>query len=291
MPISGPAELPQDQSADDALSVCFDYEQLTEPLDLLGTTLLYLRASSDCSCGLIAARLCDVAPDGTSTLIRYGVLNLKQRNGREALAEVTPGESMDMVIRLNDVGWSIKPQHKVRLALSSQLWPMAWPVAERATITLNLVHCSLDLPIRTNNTCNDIESPFEPPAAADPLPHDIILPTKATRNVNTNIETGEITYKIKIDGGKTKYRDIDLTYGSNSSQKYTIVDGDPLSACIEYKSDFSFEREGWDIRTQSKLKTTCDAFNFILRGRILGFENGQQVFIRDWNIKIPRLVF
>ena len=224
-------------------------------------------------------------------MISFGILNLKQRNGREVLTKITPGESLDVIIRLNDTGWSLKPKHKLRLALSSQLWPMAWPVAERATITLNLVHCSLDLPIRTNNTCNDIESPFEPPAAADPLPHDIILPTKATRNVNTNIETGEITYKIKIDGGKTKYRDIDLTYGSNSSQKYTIVDGDPLSACIEYKSDFSFEREGWYIRTRSRLKTTCDASNFILKGRILGFENGQQVFIRDWNVKIPRLIF
>ena len=291
MPISGSAELPQDQSADDALSVCFEDKQLTAPLDLLGTPNLYLRASSDFSCGLIAARLCDVAPDGTSTLISYGVLNLKQRNGRETLAELTPGENVDVVIRLNDIGWSLKPQHKVRLALSSQLWPMAWPVAERATITLDLAHCYLDLPVRDANAAGEIKTPFGPPVAADPLVHEILLPQEASRHTHSDIEKGEIVYEVKFDGGKTKFEATGLTYGSNNSQKYTIVEGDPLSACIEYQSGFSFLRDGWDIRTESELITTCDASNFILKGRIAGFENDQQVFVRNWDVKIPRVVF
>lgn len=291
MPISGSAELPQDQSADDALSVCFEDKQRTEPLDLLGTTNVYLRISSDCSCGLIAARLCDVAPDGTSTLISYGVLNLKQRNGREMLAEVTPGESMDLVIRLNDTGWSVKPKHKLRLALSSQLWPMAWPVAERATITLDLAHCYLDLPVRDANAGGEIKTPFGPPVAAELPAHEIVLPPKAFRHIYSDIEQGKIVYEIKVEAGKTKFEAIDLTYGSNNSQKYDIVEGDPLSACIEYQSDFSFWRDGWDIRTESELVATCDASNFILKGRIAGFENDQQVFVRNWDVKIPRLVF
>ena len=82
-----------------------------------------------------------------------------------------------------------------------------------------------------------------------------------------------------------------MTYGSNNSQKYTIVEGDPLSACIEYQSGFSFLRDGWDIRTESELITTCDASSFILKGRIAGFENDQQVFVRNWDVKIPRVVF
>ena len=291
MPISGPAELPQDQRSDDAHSVCFDHHTLTKPLDLLGTTKVYLRLSSDCTCGVVAARLCDVAPDGASTLISYGILNLKQRNGREVLTKITPGESLDVVIRLNDTGWSLKPNHKLRLALSSQLWPMAWPLAERATLTLDLANCYLDLPIRTSNASDEIENPFGPPVAADQLAHETILPAKATRHVHNNIEKGEIVYKVKIDGGKTKFTAIDLTYGFNSSQKYTIVEGDPLSACIEYESGFSFQRGDWDVKTKSELIATCNASDFILKARILGFENDQQVFVRDWDVKIPRLIF
>lgn len=291
MPISGPAELPQDQSGDDARSVCFDKQPLTEALDLLGTTKVYLRLSSDCSCGMVAARLCDVAPDGASTLISYGLLNLKQRNGREDLAEITPGQSLDVVIRLNDTGWSVKPGHRLRLALSSQLWPMAWPVAERTTLTVDLAHCYLDLPVRSAQAGGEIETPFGRPVAADPPAHAVIQPSKGFRSICTDIERGEIVYDVQFDSGKTKFGAIDLTYGSNNSQKYTIVEGDPLSACIEYQSGFSFLRDSWDVRTESELIVTCDASNFILKGRIAGFESDQQVFVRNWDVKIPRVVF
>ena len=291
MPISGPAELPQDQSSDDARSVCFDDQPLTSDLDLLGTIKVHLRLSSDCSCGLVAARLCDVAPDGASTLISYGLLNLKQRNGREVLAEITPNKSLDVVVRLNDAGWSLKPKHKLRLALSSQLWPMAWPVAKRATLTLDLSHCYLELPVRNSNAGGEIEIPFGKPKAADSIAHDTILSALGTRYIHENIEKGETVYEVKADGGKTKFKDIDLTYGSKNSQKYTIVEGDPLSASIEYKSGFSFLRDDWDVRTESELKATCDASNFFLKGRIAAFEKDEQVFARNWDVTIPRSVF
>ena len=291
MPISGPAELPQDQSGDDALSVCFDDQPLTSTLDILGTIKVHLRLSSDCSCGLVVARLCDVAPSGASTLISYGLLNLKQRNGREVLAEISPGESLDVVVRLNDVGWSVKPSHKLRLALSSQLWPMAWPVSERATLTLDLAHCFMELPVRSPNSEGEIEVPFGAPKAAEPIAHDEIVPAIGTRYIYKNIEKDETIYEVEIDGGKTKFKDIDLTYGSKNSQKYSIVEGDPLSASIEYKSGFSFLRDSWDVRTESELKATCDASNFFLKGRIAAFENDEQVFSRNWDVTIPRLVF
>ena len=291
MPISGVAELPQDQSGDDARSVCFDSEPLSEPLELLGTINAHLRLTCDSTSGLIAARLCDVAPDGASTLMSYGVLNLKQRNGREVLAAVTPGESMDVTVRLNDTGWSLKPGHRLRLALSSQLWPMAWPVAERAMLSVDLAGCSLELPVRNADAGGEVKIPFGPPVSADPPMHDVIAPSKGSRHVHHDIETGTVVYDVQSDGGVLRFEATDLTYGSRNSQRYTIVEGDPLSACIEYKADFSFARDGWDVRTESELVTTCDAESFILKGRIAAFEDDKQVFARDWDVKIPRTVF
>jgi len=291
MPVSGVAELPQDQSSDDARATCFDTGPLDAPLDLLGTPRAHLRLSSDRPCGLIAARLCDVAPDGASTLISYGILNLRQRQGREVLAEVTPGEVMDVIVRLNDTGWSLKPGHRLRLALSSQLWPMAWPVAEEATLCLDLSGCRLELPVRNSIAVKEVVTPFGPPVAADPPAHDIITPAKGTRHISRNVETGEVTYDVEFDGGAFRLSEIDLTYGSRNSQHYRITDGDPLSACIEYKADFSFARDRWNIRTESDLVVTCDASNFILKGRISAYEDGTRILTRDWNIDIPRTVF
>ncbi|PZU81895.1 MAG: peptidase S15 [Shinella sp.] len=291
MPISGVAELPQNQSGDDAQSACFDSEMLTQPLDLLGTTLLHLRLSSDCTSGLIAARICDVAPSGASTLISYGVLNLKQRDGREYVAEINPGENMDVTVRLNDTGWSLKPGHRLRLALSSQLWPMAWPVAERAELSLELAACYLELPVRVQEAGGEIEHPFAAPEAADPPAHEVVSPVVGSRHIHQNIETGETVYEVLSNGGKIKFESIDLTYGSTNSQRYSITEGDPLSARNEYLASFSFQRDGWDVRTESELICTCDASHFILKGRIAAFERNEQVYERLWNVKVPRTVF
>ena len=291
MPISGVAELPQDQSDDDAYSVCFDSAPFKEPLDLLGTINVYLRLSSDCTCGLIAARLCDVAPNGASTLISYGILNLKQRNGREFLTEIIAGENMDVTIRLNDTGWSLKPGRRLRLALSSQLWPMAWPVQERATLSLDLAHCRLELPIRKAGTGDDIETPFAPPVVAEPLEHKIIKPSSGSRTIHQDVKTGNVVYDVQYDSGVIQFVAANLNYSSKNSQRYTIVKNNPLSACIEYKAEFSFVRDNWNVRTESELIVTCNASDFILKGRIAAYEDRNQVFTRNWDVRIPRIIF
>lgn len=291
MPISGVAELPQDQSGDDARSACFDTLPLSEPIELLGTSNVHLHLSSDCDCGLIAARLCDVAPDGASTLITYGILNLKQRNGREVLADVVPGEDMDVVVRLNDTGWSLKPGHRLRLALSTQLWPMAWPVEKPAILSLDLANSGLELPVRSGGKDREVEMPFGPAEAEAPPAHEETEPPKGVREVTQNIETGETTYDVTYDGGKIRFETIGLNYGSRNSQRYSITEGDPLSARISYSADFDFGRKDWDVRTESELTVTCDAINFYLKGRVAAFENGEEVFARTWDVGIPRIVF
>ena len=291
MPIHGIAELAQDQSEDDANSVCFDSEILNETLDILGTTNLHLRLSCDSSCGLIAARLCDVSPNGSSTLISYGILNLKQRNGREILSKINIGEDMDVTVRLNDTGWTVEKGHKIRLALSSQLWPMAWPTEKLATLKLKLAHCRLEIPILKTQTCQEIDSPFAPPVAAENIPHKIISNPLDSRHIYKNIETNETVFDVKYDRGKILLEKIGLTYGTNNSQRYSITKGDPLSARIEYNALFTFAREKWKVSTKSKLTVTCDEQNFILKGKISAFEDEKQVFTRDWNVKIPRVVF
>ena len=291
MPISGVRELPQDQSIDDSNSVYFDTPPLKGDLNILGTSRVHLNLSCDKSCGVIAARLCDVGPDGASTLISFGVLNLKQRKGREVSAEVSPDEDMDLVVRLNDTGWSLKSGHRLRLALSSQLWPMAWPVSETATLSLNLSSCCLELPIREKVEDSEIKAPFEPPVFANPIPHEVIKPVTGTREINHCNESGEVTYSVSADSGKIWLKDANIIYGATNSQHYFITDGNALSPRIEYRSEFNFERDKWNVRTESALSTSCDAHNFFLKGHIFAYEGSKKVFTRFWDVSIPRTVF
>ena len=291
MPISGIAELPQDQQADDAKSVCFDTQPLDSPLEMLGTPQLQLRLTSDGPQGLIAARLCDVASDGASTLISFGILNLKLRRGREVLTKVAPGKVMDVTVWLKDTGWRLKAGHRLRLALSNQLWPMAWPLPGDAGLHLDLASCSLQIPIRSRDAGGEIERPFAQPDAADPPPHRMIKPASGSRHIHHDIASGVITYSVENDGGEIFFCDSGLAYGSNNAQRYLITEGDPLSATVEYRAEFSFAREDWKVSTQSKLIVTCDASHFFLNGHCSAFEGDTRVFTRDWNVKTPRVVY
>ena len=291
MPISGVEELPRDQTSDDEFSLCFDSEILSDYLDLLGTALIHLRLSSNYNCGLIAARLCDLAPDGSSTLITFGVLNLKQRKGREILAEVIPDEEMDLTLRLNDTGWSIRPGHKLRLALSTNLWPMAWPVEKMVSLKLNLKDCSLEIPKRKSLKGREKKVFLGEPTSAEPLDHTVLKKPTGSREFYQNNNDNVVTLKVESDSGQIKFNEIDLTYSSSNSQIYSIKENDILSPKITYEAKFGFSRDTWNVETKSKLVVTCNEENFFLKGSIFGYENDTQVFTRSWNLPIPRVIF
>ncbi|MGG7381587.1 CocE/NonD family hydrolase C-terminal non-catalytic domain-containing protein, partial [Escherichia coli] len=67
-----PAENPPDQRAEDGRSLCFDSEPLEEPLEILGFPEAVLTVTVDRPLALVACRLCDVAPDGSSLLVTRG---------------------------------------------------------------------------------------------------------------------------------------------------------------------------------------------------------------------------
>ena len=291
MPWSGTAELPHDQRPDDSKSVCFDGDALQEPLELLGTSTLHLKLSSDKKCGLICARLCDLSPDGSSTLISFGILNLKLRNGRESVAEVRPGDLIDVKLKLNDTGWRIRKGHRLRLALSTHLWPMAWPISETATITVHTAFSRLELPVRMPNKGEEKFTYFEAPTAADAPPHLTLREPSGSRKITHDIRTGEIRYDIETDGGELKFDESGLIFGSDNAQSYMINDTDQFSARAEYRANFSFSRDQWSTSTRSELIVTCDAEHFFLKGCVSAFEDGTEVFVKNWDTKIPRIVY
>ena len=77
------AEWPGDQRGDDALSLTFTSAPLPERLEILGSSAARLTVSADRPNAIIAVRLCDVSPTGSSTLITRRMLNLTHRNSDE----------------------------------------------------------------------------------------------------------------------------------------------------------------------------------------------------------------
>ena len=164
-----PDEIATDQRPDDERSLCFTTEPLPEPLEVLGFPVVKLRLSADRPQALVAVRLEDVAPDGASLLVSWGMLNLTHRNGHERPEPLEPDRWYDVAVESRVCGHRFEPGHRLRLALSPTYWPHAWPSPEVVTLAIAVEGTSVvEIPLRCPERAGgDVIVPGPPiPAAA-----------------------------------------------------------------------------------------------------------------------------
>jgi uncharacterized protein len=277
-------ELPGDQRIDDEKSVCFDSEPLAEPLDIVGTPTIRLKLVPDRSRAMLAVRLCDVQPDGASTRVTYGVLNLCHRNSHEFPQHVTPGELLEITVKLDDIAYRVAPGNRLRLAISSTYWPLVWPSPEPVTLTLH--EGAIDLPVRARHVSDDVS--FPEPEAATPWQVEILRQSSNSRKVDRNPATGSVTLGIVDDFGEVRDRDHGLVNGSVAREVWTIDPANPLSAEGETHWTQTLSRNEWSVRTETFTKMRSDARNFLLTGRIIAYEGDMLVFERNFEEIIAR---
>jgi predicted acyl esterase len=289
-PYGNPGELPIDQRADDGRSLTFDSSALETPLELLGTPVLVLRLAIDKPVGIVTARLCDVAPDGASTLIAYGVLNLTRRNGPDRCDPMRPGEAETVRFSLNDLGQRLKPGHKLRLALSTNYWPILWPAPEAATLTLHPDGCRLELPVRAGEVAPaEGCDPFPPPEAAANLAHTQLRRGRRERMVEEEATTGKTTVVINRDLGAYRLEQDGLEFDGKAIERFTLTNGDPLSARAEIEWRYQMRRGDWQIGTLSRTILTGDATQFHVSVALDAFEGETRVFSRSLSRVLPRV--
>ncbi len=263
-------EMPPDQRPDDGGSLVFDSDPLDERIEVLGAPVLELEVASDRPVALLAARLCDVAPDGSSLRVSYGLLNLCQRDSREAPEPLEPGRPYRVTLQLNDLAHAFAAGHRIRLALSSSYWPIAWPSPEPATLTVRTGISTLTLPARPPRPEDDALREFEPPEAAPGTPHTKLRRMPMRRSIEIDLTTNEMVYTLRGDGGElagaslARIEDIDLEIGYVITKRYRILEDDPLSAQTELVQQARFRRGDWTIRLEcrSSLRATREAFQF-----------------------------
>jgi uncharacterized protein len=112
-------EFPGDQRIDDARSLRWDSAPLTERLEILGAPIVTLELAVDKPIAQLAVRLCDVAENGASTRVSFGVLNLTHRRSHEDVAPMEPGERTTIRVQLNDTGYAFLAGHRIRVAVST----------------------------------------------------------------------------------------------------------------------------------------------------------------------------
>ncbi|MEU1038255.1 CocE/NonD family hydrolase [Streptomyces sp. NPDC005907] len=291
LPLGNDADLPPDQRDEDAKSACFEFE-VREETWVLGRPGVRLRLTSPVPRGQVIARLCDVFPDGASTLVTRGVLNLSAREGTDRAVEWPPGATRDVTFELSAIGHAFPPGHRIRLAVSSAYWPWVWPQpGSDAGFTLHPDGSSLELPVRARES--DPSITFEEPEESEPL--GAVVPAtldepRPQRLVVRDVAAG--TWRLEVDpglGGTRVYPD-GLEVTEDALETYTTGQRDPLSARTRSDWSIRFHRPdtSWDARVETHSQITCEAGEFITSDEVICRDGDEVVFHRTWERRIPR---
>ena len=281
-------DLATDQREDDARSLSFDSPPLEERLEVLGAPVVTLRLAIDKPQGMVAVRLNDVAPDGSSLRVSYGLLNLSHRKSHETPRAMKPGAMVDVEVRLNDLAHAFPAGHRIRVAVSTSYWPIAWPSPEAVTMTLASGRSTLALPVRPPRAEDAHVPAFEEPEMA-PLPEmEVVVPGRGTRHVERDMASGEQIVRVVEDAGVYRLPGLGLTLADGASVELGIVEGDPASARGTWRWHSRRTRGDWDVTTTSQMTVTVSKEAFHIATDLEAFEGDRRIFARRWNHDVKR---
>jgi uncharacterized protein len=283
------ADIARDQRVDDGLAVCFDTAPLGERLEILGAPAATLVVSADRPVASLCARLCDVAPDGTSLRVSYGLLNLAHQGGHAEPEPLEPGRRYTVRVQLNDAAHAFPPGHRVRLALSTTYWPIAWPAPGLATITVRTDGSRLELPVRPPRSSEDEAlRPFPPPEAAPPERRTLLEPGHVERRFDHDVLTDTMTYVSVADSGRERIDAIGLELREISRKTYRVRGDDPLSAENVVHWTTWRGRGEWRVRVETRTRMRATRDTFLIDAELDAYEGDSRVFRRDWHEVVPR---
>jgi uncharacterized protein len=283
-----PEDPPLDQRPDDGLSLAFVSEPLDDRLEILGSPEAVLTLASDQPLANVAVRLCDVAPHGSSLLVSRGFLNLTHRESHEHPERLEPGRRHEVRVRLDAIGHAFPAGHRIGLSVSSAYWPLLWPGPAPVTITLATGSSRLELPVRVARPEDEVLTPFAEPEIPPPL--EVVARAPETGHIEIRRDVATERQDLLWDNvffAGTRFPD-GLVYDERSTNGYSIVDGDPLSATVTAEWHIEIGRDDWHTRVEARSVMSADAQSFLVTNVLDAYEEGRRVFSKTWSKTIPR---
>jgi uncharacterized protein len=286
-PYGDPTDFPPDQRAEDGLALSYTTEPLSDRLEVFGTPQLTAELVVDRPLALIAARLCDVAPDGRSLLVARGLLNLCHRHSHAAPEPMPVGEPVTVRMPLDVTGHSFAPGHRIRLAISSTYWPFAWPSPEPVRLELVLGgRTFLELPVRQPDPGDDEIPPFQAPErAAPPAGH---VDQATTRTSRYEPASGLVSLEVGSDEVTVLEQEEPFRFGERAITRFSLREGAPLSARAECEGEHFLERGGWRITVSLRTSMSATNSEFLVTQELDAFEGDVRVHAARDTVAIPR---
>ncbi|NNE23588.1 MAG: CocE/NonD family hydrolase [Rhizobiales bacterium] len=283
---SGP-EMPLDQRSDDGCSVIYETSPLPDALDIWGDPAFEAQISSSAPDGNLIVRLCDVSPDGFSQRVSVGVLNLRHLCGNGNPEPCPVGTPVFCRIGLDHVAHRFPAGHKIRISLSTACWPAIWPAKNDPVLSLVNSLAKLDLPVVDEG---EHVKQVQPAGPAAPPP--IIVKTPRQPRNERRITRDEVARRtvldIRDDYGKVEFANHGMMNDGVKWERYTISDGDPLSATCDIGWTLALGRSGWLAQTKTTTRLTCDETHYHLHATVTAIDGDLEIFSRSWRKSIKR---
>ena len=285
------SELPQDQRSDNGQSVSFFSSTVDHPLHIWGEPSLQLQIKCNKPTGNLIVRLCDIAPDGSTSLVTRGMLNLNLYHNLEKAEPLPNQEAVSLNIPLDYTAHVFKKGHRIELALSTHYWPLVWPSPDHPTITIDAAPAWLELP---EYYCSQFgkfvvrDQDYAPPVAPPPTPLQTIRPPQNERKVTEDQARGITTLDILDDYGASIIKANDMLNSGIKRERYTIREDDPLSATAELHWTHELGRGEWQVRTETVGNMWCDRDYFYLKTRVEAYEGERLVFEKERQVRRER---
>ena len=297
-----PNGLARDIRADESGVPTYTSSPLEAPLEILGIASAEVEVSTSMSVATLVVRLSDVAPDGTSSQVTMGILNLTHRRSHAIPQPMNPGERTRVTVPMRAAGYRFAPGHRVRISIASSCWPVIWPSPESGWLTIhhgptvgvvggpfaagkpNAPGSRLVLPLAPG--VDDARVPdfkTSPPAMDDVGGGSEDAPRW---QITDDVLSGSVTVSTH-DGGETVLDGGERLYTAESHDM-RASDADPARASMSSVIRYVLERDGHRIEIDVDGETTSDANAFDLDIRLVVRLNGTPFFDRRTERKIPR---
>jgi hypothetical protein len=287
--VGEPGEPAGDQRSADGEALSFTSAPVAEAVEIVGRPRVELTVSADQPLALLAVRLCDVAPDGASALVSWGLLNLTHWESHEQPAPLEPDRPYVVTVMLNFIAHRLPAGHRWRVSVSPTQARQAWPSPVPVTLTLASGEGSrLVLPVYAGGAENELNAPFLPPEVAPPLAVEVSRRPSRQQWFERDIVSGLTTFHLVNDNGATRLVDSGMEMEGLAEESFSIEDGNPLSAVYTAVHRRRYRRDDWEVRIETHSRLTSDAGDFLVTNSLDAYEGSTRVFARRWAKRMPR---
>jgi putative CocE/NonD family hydrolase len=230
----GPNDLAPDQHEDDARCLCFDSAPFADAVALLGRPVLTVGIEHATAGAQIVARLCEVAADGSSLLLSWGV--------------AVVGTDKSVRLPFNVLGHRLRPGHRLRVALAGSYWPVVWPAPHSNATSIRSGDVRLELPIWRGTS---LPVTFGEPECAPPAAYTVLRKGSLTAPTTTSrrADHGRIRHANGIEVDTVAVDDMPWSGGA-AAARFTrtieIARGD-WRTCVEVVGEMTDAAGGFDI--------------------------------------------